>query len=198
MAFIETPDCIKVTMSFLSDAGVVAQNVFHTLNALPSSGAEQNFICGIFADFWSEFYGTLTTVNWKLDYIEARDISVEEGTSTILTVGEDATGAGSASADNVSMCITWRTGFAGKSARGRSYLLPPPTSAVLENTITNTHVVNAVAAFNNLKTTLSTTNNDLLVASYQHNGAPRPVALTRVITVAGSTGRVTSQRGRLQ
>jgi len=197
MPFIPVAEAVKVTVRARSDADMIAENVFYCNTVNPDSVSERNFIMDLFSDWWDTYYKPLVTANWQLDQIECRDVTVEEGTSSLLETGIVGTNAGSASANNVSTTVTWFTGFAGKSARGRSFMLPPPTSAVLERTITSGYRDSLQTAANNLRTALVATNNHLQVVSFVTGGVPRATGRKLPVTVAICHGRVTSQRGRL-
>jgi len=197
MPFIPTADCLKVTMKYVSDGDMIAENVFHVNTVIPDSPTERDFIANIFKDWYDSEYKPLVTANWQLDQVITQDITIEEGTGSVLEVGIVGTNGGSASANNVSTTITWLTGLAGKSARGRSFLLPPPTSAVLERSITTGYQTSLQTAAGVLIASLATGANDMQVVSYVSGGVPRAAGRKLTVTSSVVHGRVTSQRGRL-
>ncbi len=198
MVFIPVPDAVQVNMQFQSDQGILAENVFHCASVIPGVSSEQSFIGNIFADWWDSSYAPLIPADWNMVGVTVRDASVEAATSTFVAHATPGTHGGGAAPNSVASVITWYTGFAGRSFRGRTFLLSPPASETLENTLVGTYRDSITVAAGVLVASLATGANNLLVVSKFHNSAPRTTAVTTPVTEGLCRGFIASQRNRLR
>jgi hypothetical protein len=108
--------------------------------------------------------------------VVATDMSVENGAQhTIAPVGPFV-GArvGNPMPNEVTCCLSLRTGFRGRSARGRFYWLAIPAGEVTGNIISSSYLADVVAAGNALKTLLAANAWEWTIVSFVSNKNPRP------------------------
>lgn len=110
--------------------------------------------------------------------------------------GEDAAGALPA---QVAVCVTKRTGFTGRSQRGRLYVWGIPDDDLLDERHINSALVTAYQdAFDALLAAMSGSGWGLGVLSYQHNLLPRTTAQFLLIDhFQVRDNRLDTQRHRL-
>jgi len=101
--------------------------------------------------------------------------------------------------NNVSYCVTHRTGLTGRSARGRTYM-PPITEADIlgDNTVTTAYITGILAFFTSLTADALSAGWHFVILSRQTAGVVRPTAIHNDVIQTVSRNNVTdSQRGRL-
>ena len=110
-----------------------AVNVWH-FTTPANSGAQVQAAVDAVRDFYTAvaaFYLNAATISIGVD---ARDIGTTPPTilsPTVRTVV--GTASGSLTAQQLAQVVSWRTAFAGRSARGRTYLGPAATAALSGN-----------------------------------------------------------------
>jgi hypothetical protein len=146
--------------------------------------------------------GYLPLINLDTQYVETTVKDLASFPGTIATANANAGTGGNASASlpaNVSFCMTARTGFVGRSYRGRLYGFP---IGVTELSGTNT----VTASYANLMQTWLTNQNTAadalgwkgVVLSYYTGGMVRSLPIATPISVWLYRNLTTdSQRGRL-
>lgn len=100
---------------------------------------------------------------------------------------------------NCALCITHRTGNIGRSYRGRTYLCGLPEAKTTNNLVDADAFAGINTAWEDFLTVLhGTTDDNFVVASFHHNGAPRVAGVaTQVVTSAARDRRIDTQRRRL-
>lgn len=126
-----------------------------------------------------------------------------ESTIDLTAVAATGAGIGSASGDalpnNVSSCATLRTGFTGRSARGRFFAFPTGSGNVISDNVLATSYGTALVSFlNDIKADALAAGWHLVVLSRRNAGVIRPVATHLDVTnIAMRNLIVDSQRHRL-
>jgi len=115
----------------------------------------------------------------------------------------DNAGAGTDSDDalpnSVSLCLTVRTAFTGRSARGRIFAMAPTVvQAPVPNFVTTGYRDAIVAAYEACRTRITSLGYQMVVVSRFSGGAPRAVGITFPVTsIVARNLRLDSQRGRM-
>jgi len=109
------------------------------------------------------------------------------------------TGSGASLPSNVTLCVTLRTGFTGRSARGRFYSMPAAASALLAaSEFTATYTAAMDTLLNNFATAAQSVSWTMVIVSRYSNGLPRTTALTHPVTsIQVRNGLSDSMRSRL-
>lgn len=177
MPFTPVPNCVQARLIWQEDNGAVAQNVFwHATTSVPTL-ADMEAIGSTWGELMTEA-GLVPTItnNWALSNVAMRSMSEEEGLQLTYNAGMPISGTSTEDAvpDQVAYTVTWSTGIAGRSARGRTYMLGLPISAV-ENR--NKLSVSARNNFNNawgiVLSSFEEEGHALQVVSFTDEGVPR-------------------------
>jgi len=135
-------------------------------------------------------------------YVETRvrGLTVE---NDLHSVNNNSTGAGGAAGieapSNVSFCVTLRSNFTGRSARGRWYAVPPSSSVIgADSTASSGYVTALLAYLDGVKLNAAAVGWQMVIASRKHNGVVRPIGIPFVVTsISARNHTLDSQRGRL-
>ncbi len=148
------------------------------------------------------FVGMLPHLSHQIDYVgtRVRGLTVENDFTASFAAGA---GAGALTEDTVSnqvsLCLTLRSGSTGRSARGRFYCQPPTTAQMgTSNTVTTTYLGQMQAAVQMLHDDAAGLGWTLVVCSRFHAGAARSTAVFfPVLSIVVRNNRVDTQRNRM-
>lgn len=136
--------------------------------------------------------------DWTFERVRGRDLTTvngavfESGTATVGGVDDES------APNNVAMCLSKRTGFSGRSFRGRVYVCGIPNDNITLNTIDTAYIDNLLLVFNQLVGAGSFTAGwELCVLSRQTGGVLRPTGVpSPVVQFTSVTPFVKSMRSR--
>jgi len=199
MAFVPLPNGLKVAMEFsLDDQQMV--NTYHVVAVDPDDLSNMIAVATCFIDFWTAIKPHFHTLTSLLRVV-VTDVSVSGGRQYIATAGLPAAGTSSSTTllpNNVAFVATERTGFTGRSKRGRIFFggfgvgeLSAP------NTLSTTVADDITDALLDLLACLAADTNQLVVASYRQGGAPLSTAIAYGINSFDMNTTPDSQRRRL-
>lgn len=177
MAFVPVPNCIQARLIWQEDNGNVAQNVFYHATASTPTDDDMEQIGSTWGELMTES-GLIVVVtdNWALLSVNMRAMDVEEGISMIYTGGMPINGTNTTAdtPDQVAYTVTWNTGLVGRSARGRTYGLGIPASAVVLNKqLSPADQANYQNVWGIILEAFQTEGHALQVVSFQEGGVPR-------------------------
>jgi len=199
MAFIPVPDTALVEIR----GTYFGQEIENTLYFEKVGG----YISADLADlaalvrawFFDEMLPILTE-DYIFREVVATDISTESGAIVFNTAETGETGAIASPGmpGNVCLAVSFRTGQAGRSYRGRNFISGLTEAAVDGNTLNETYRTAFGAAYSALLTVLEDTDFVWGVVSRFTAGAPRVVGvITQIISVLVVDAFIDSQRRRL-
>jgi hypothetical protein len=147
-------------------------------------------------DFWTTIRPEIAPAG-VLAHIEFTDWSQPNGQFWLATFEQAGTRAGGVASNMVAACISWVTPFTGRSFRGRNYF-----SGLGEERIEGNNMVAGMrTAFLTAASGLIDDSNGaqipLIVASFVHNGLPRPSAVMTNVAEARVAFQVRTQRRRM-
>jgi len=196
--FVPASNVAKVTMEYAIGDGDIAENVFNVQNTGAWDASHLTTLAGVF-NTWNDTavgghspYEARSTET-SLTQVEARDITTQ--TSTVVIV--PYAGAHAAGADDsgqvpagLTKAFTARSGLAGKSQRGRTFvvgLAQDSLNSSDKNFIALTTANDYVAWFNALIAAVHSANAawTLCVLSTWHNKVQRDEGVTTPITSYG-------------
>lgn len=202
MGFVPCPNVCQLEAVYTQN-GEIVENVFHVLFAAGITVPFMNLLMTD-ADTWdasnmaAKRHLDSQLVKWR-----ARDLTTQAGAVVELDLATPRPGAvsGVALPNHATIAISWRTGLAGRSQRGRSYLVGLADSS-LDTTaqqITPAAATSYAAGWTALLAAINANvTRSMVVLSRRHNGADRAVGVTTPITSAiFSDLYVDSQRRRL-
>jgi len=174
MPFVPAPNIVMVELIGLKD-GQVIENRFH-VNVLgePTAGNLSTLNAAVQAWINAEYVDRLPD---EVQITECRLTSLHEQNAIQLSSPMNVTGSGvnGAMPNEVTLCVSLRTGFIGRSARGRFYLLGLPKDAVeTENRVSAGYRASVAASVQALISTIQAAGFVMVIVSYITNNAPRP------------------------
>jgi hypothetical protein len=155
---------------------------------------------------WGELMteaGLVTTItnNWALASVNMRAMNEEAGLVLNFSDGMPISGTNTSeqTPDQVAYTVTWSTGLAGRSSRGRTYVLGVPFNAV----VNNNRLANAAQAGLNtdwgvVLESFATEGHALQVVSFQEGGVPRTEGVKAAILSQQVRFPLATQRRRLK
>lgn len=200
MAFQPAPNCAEVTLTATASGVPIvnALNFRHVGGAYDQTALDQ--LAEAVDDAMAESYQPQFSNDIVYTGTVAKGLS---SSIDLISYNTDSIGAGpslaSSMPNSTSLCLTLRTAFTGRSARGRFYCFPATTSMQLNPTTFHGDFVTAMLAFfDNLIAATTAADWDLVVLSRFHAGVARAEAVPYIVTdVQARSPRISSQRRRL-
>lgn len=183
MAFISAEDTARVAINYLSETLEQATNVLHFQNL--AAGVDNTTVGQLLTALkaWqAASWAPIASADWQTDIYEVRNLTVQDG--AVWTDVETIPGtvnSPSLPAQNT-VAVSLRSGFAGRSRRGRLFHVGLPEDRVIGSRVTVAHATELVTAYQALVTAMNATDWRWVVASFVSNKAPRSGALLTPIT----------------
>lgn len=199
MEFIPVPLCYKVTVQYLEDSGVYGVNVFYNKVGLGGFDANAEVLNDLYTLWFHEQATNIITPNWRLNLIEVRDVNAADGRVTFFSgFGAPAgTAAGTPDALGIAMTVTWGTGYAGKSFRGRTFHLGLPEEQRTGRLWSDDMITAVATVYNELRERCDTADASLQVVSKFSDKVARTEAVTTPIITARANKPVHRQWKRM-
>lgn len=200
MPFIPAENTAKLVLNY-NWHGHATANILHAYKDGGILPGDLHAAVMAVSDWWDEDLSAALSNDLSIANVHGLDVSVPEGDedeNTTFTSSSGDVGAPSVP-NNVALVITWRSGFSGRSRRGRSFIPGIPTDQLDgTNHVTELYAdgMNTIAAA--LIDKLSSVDWTLCVASYVHAGAPRTEALLSRILLHSVESKLDTQRRRLK
>lgn len=199
MAFQPAVDCAEAVIHITSSAG----EQLNVLNFKYPTAYDQSNLDDLSAAVDAVVGGTYLSLmnedmNYAFTHVRGLTSSVD-----LESVNGDNAGAGTDSAGalpaNVAFCMSLRTGFTGRSARGRFYAMGLSTDQLVTlNHVTSTYVTNLHTMLTDILGAAATAGWTLVVLSRQNGGVKLSAAVARPVTSIIAVDTVLdSQRRRL-
>lgn len=198
MAFVPVPSGIKIAVEY-SLNGQLVVNVYYVTTTNPIITANLTALCDIFINWWSTNQRPNFTTSMFLERVVATDVSVPDGLQVVRDVSPPVAGTatGATAPNNVAIVLSKRTGFSGRSYRGRTYYAGIAAAEVADNILSSALVTALLVDATALSAALGSAGYTWVVASFQENGVPRTTAVTKPITSFTMDSRIDTQRRRL-
>jgi hypothetical protein len=198
MAFQSAPDVASAEILYTLQNGVIAENVLYFRNSGYDQAAVDDLAEAV--DGWMATYGLdILSIAYLYNFVHVKGlqdiVDVEAINNTNAGAG---TGAAGFLPNETSLALSFRTGFTGRSARGRVYLMPPGEADMSDlNHITTTYRNAVQTAYENLGVQAAVAGWQHVVLSRISGGAPRVTATNLAVTDYIVTDlTLDSQRGR--
>lgn len=182
--------------------GVPIENVFHfrKVTGEVTDADVQDLVLTV-GPAWQTTMLPYLAEAYVLTEVYAVDQSSEVGAIGVYAFPPNSAGTltGEHMPGSVALCITHRTGFAGRSYRGRTYISGMTENQVSGNYFLSSWVADIVAAFNSFITTVEGGGEwEFVIASRYLNGTIRLEGVATPVAVSlARNNDVDSQRGRL-
>jgi len=200
MPFVAAPNIIEVEWLYTLNAQKCENRLMFDNFAVADSARLEDVAVACW-NWWEETYSPEISEHCTLRGVQATDLSTIDGAQFLYAPDSTTTGgiSGAAMPNEVSLCVSLRTGNRGRSARGRWFLAGLPREAMDDDNNVNSGYATSVAAtFPTLFTAVHTIGPDAVIVSYISENAPRvggPVYFTISDAVILDT-LVDSQRRR--
>ena len=198
MAFQPVPNVAHVTVEGVVDQQLTIIDLSFEISGGGITPVNLLGLCESVDGWASDSLAPQLSDDWSYVRTRARDLTSAAG--AVAEFGTPTPGgvSGEALPNNVAACISLRTGFAGRSFRGRNYIPGVPSSLVTLNTMDSAFMANIVLVYDALVgpgTFLAGW--QLGVVSRQTAGALRPSGIiSPVVSVGFTTDKVRSMRSR--
>ncbi len=175
MPFVPAPNIVMVEMRALRN-GQRCENRVMVNNLAAVTPAALTDLANIAMGWWPNFYAPLLDQSVSLTEIVATDLTTQNGEQVTLTPAIPVAGELTTSPhpNEVSFCISLRSGARGRSSRGRFYWLSVNQSQMSSQNELTTAAADAMKSavqglINNYNDTHA-----FVIVSYRNNNAPRP------------------------
>lgn len=200
MPIAPNPFVIQAQMRYTQDAQEV-ENILYFNVGSAASGANCAALADELAVWWDTSIQPLQPTSVTLREVYCKVMlngTAPEGTST-FGLPADGTGIGSALPNNVTCSVSFRTGFSGRSFRGRNFIIGLQEAQVTQNEVSNVTIAAWEAAYEQLLPGAGViTEGEWCVYSQWSNNVLRATGLpTAVLDVLFKDDTVDSQRRRL-
>lgn len=200
MPFVPAPNTMEVELVFEQDAQIMENTLYYRLTTGTPTVTEMAalldeinaFIRATLLPLLNNTLSLIRVVGTLLDAVDSLQV--------VSTTGLPAPGASTSPPlpNSVSLCMSIRTGFTGRSRRGRNYVAGFSEDAIAGNTVNGTMVTALLDVWNELISIGGDDGWEQVVVSRVSGGSPRTTALiTPVTSVIVTDDQVDSQRRRL-
>lgn len=199
MAFIPVPNVAQVELIF-SQGGQIVENVYHVLDPDGWDVGSLNLLCEDFLTWWQAQPRANTCQGVSLYLIKAKDLTSDGAAAVEYTTSLPVAGSGAVACltNSVTLAIKWNTGLAGRSYRGRTYHIGLYASMLATpNTMNPATVTELIDQYSALLTSFTDENQELVVVSRIHDGAPRVTGIATPIVSVSINPTIDNQRRRL-
>lgn len=195
--FIPVDKGIETIFRYSCDSQQVQNHIWFQAAGIPTVDdlEEAN---GLAAFLWGYLYTELSA-SFYIREIQSYDRTARVRPSRVRTdfANENGSVTGDFAPMNVSCCVSLKTGYGHRSARGRFYICGIPDGKVSGNGFVQAWRDALSVAFNTFLGAVQASNLTWVVASRYHEGEPRPLGVCTPITGVGIDNIVDSQRRRL-
>lgn len=198
MAFIPLPQGIRVAMEFNLNGQLVV-NIYHVTFNGPILTVNLEALNQIFLNWWTTNQRQNFVAAIQLQRIVSTDISIPNGLQAVTPVspGVPGTVVGASAPNNVAVVLSQRTGFSGRSFRGRSYYAGVSAAEISDNFVSTPYAAALIADGISLDNLLNNADFTWVVASFRANGVPRVTGVATPVNSFNVDLRVDTQRRRL-
>lgn len=200
MPFVTTPFTYKASINYILNSKPVA-NILHVTTMLGMTDSEMDDIANSIGNVWGASAMPSLNIQLVLQSVTLTDISIADGRQVTNLLAAPIPGGqgGDAVPNNVAGMITLRTGFTGRSKRGRLFIPGLAESNVSNNTPAPTVMADIVTALELVNAGIDAIlpGAYLSIVSFFNAGVARPNGMTFPITSFEARTKLGTQRRRL-
>jgi hypothetical protein len=152
MVFVPGTDVVQIELRYLV-YDIEVENTLYFWRTTTVDNAALVAMVDNISDWWYNHLRTHQTYDLEYRSTYGRLLTTENSITNEDTTyaGTHGSGSGTAAPNNVTQTVTFKTGYAGRSARGRNYLCALSEGAVTDNEISSTFCANVVTTYERLK-----------------------------------------------
>lgn len=199
MPFIPVPNTVQAELIYTWD-GETCENVLHYEAEGAPDLSEMTALAAALVSWWGTNMKSQVAQNCSLTGIKIVDLNAFNAPGIDYSTGLPIAGTSVSESlpNNVSLAISKRTVFRGRSYRGRIYQVGIPEGQVGGNTVSSTWRTNVLNAWELAKEFVAGGETfKMVVVSKYSGGEPRAEGMTTVVTNFTTDGKIDSQRRRL-
>lgn len=201
MAFQPAPFVGKFALNFVSNSKPVANILHIKYGTINPDGADLANDATALADWVTDTLMQYLGTNTIFTNVTATDISQPDGIQVVALNGTGTAGSrGNNASNNVALVASLRTGFSGRSMRGRCYVAGLAEADITGNFFDDGNrdgIEDAFKLLIGIGTTPVELNGNLCVLSRFTSGTARPTAVSTIVNQILVNARVDTQRRRL-
>jgi len=151
MPFVPVTNCVEFEMRMLWD-GQKVENTLYFGRGFAPTAAQMLAMATLLANWWGTDYANFVAASVDLVEVYATDLTSVSGPTVSYVPPSTISGslALEAEPNNVSLCVSFRTGSRGRSFRGRNYVVGLTEPALVLSTVQPSTVTAILAAYNQL------------------------------------------------
>lgn len=183
MPFVPALNTARISLNWQDNSGNTAVNVIHVRNLLGTANA--GFMSDMFdsIETWmTGVHDTIVSTAWYLRDLEAISLNEEDGAVLSRFVNLQGAKASTPMPAQNTVAVSLRSGFAGRSRRGRIYFVGLTEEDTIGDQIVPALTTGLINSYNTLRSNLLANDGEWVVASFVSDGAPRATALLTPIT----------------
>lgn len=198
MVFIPSLNVVRVDVVY-TWKGEVCENVFHFSGDTTPEPADMTALATAVRNWRSTSLRPLQANDCLHQKVKVQDLSVEFGLGVELLISPADQGnlTDVSLPNNCTVAVGLKTGFSGRSFRGRAFHIGLTEALRTGNQVTTTTQTALIAAYMALRGPFSTNNYVLGVLSTRHNKADRAAGLFSLVNQVTVNPFLDSQRRRL-
>lgn len=199
MAFIPLASCAKVSVEMTLQSETIVNTLYFREDEDSISSSNMLDLLNAVETWWDTSIKPLVPTNVLLDRIRAVETSQENGIAVEINPNISGTNSGIPLPSQNTFAITFVTGYAGRSFRGRNYFPVLTEGDVTNNTVDGDHLAAIIDAYEQIPVVVGADapNWAHVVASFYTNNAPREDGIATLVNgYSYSSNRVKTQRRR--
>jgi len=198
MAFQAVPDCANIRLEGNIDNQLTINNFGFAISGGGITPTNLAAITSELAGWAMVSLAPQLNEAWTFQRCVGVDLSAVNGAVAVAGIATPGGVAGEAAPNNVAACVSLRTGFSGRSYRGRHFLPAIPNAAITLNTLDSTFMTNIQTIYADVIGPGSFLPGwEFVVISRQTGGVLRPTGTYSPVVSAGfTTPYVRSMRSR--
>lgn len=200
MPFQPVPKVIHAALNGTLHLEQVQNNLYFLVSGAEPTASECEAVADTVAGWWVTNLTPLLSSSYTLRNVTATSLHAAIAPQFVSTAGLPSPGASASAAlpGNSAYVISFRTGLAGRSARGRNYVPGLPENQVAGNQVEIAWSGAVVAAYEALLTAISPIGVTWVVVQRRADGDVLPAGVPRPVSAVVAVDRnVDSQRRRL-
>lgn len=199
MPFQPVPDTCRVELRYTWNLQQ-CMNTLYFKNPLGWSVAALQVLCQEIADVWSASWKAQQAATVTLRELVATQLEseIDNQYTLLMPIGSVGTAGTPSLPNNVSFCVSFRTGLTGRSARGRNYFVGLVEGAVVDSTVNSASINAIVAGYQQVLALNETLSQEWVIVQRYSEGNLLPQGITRAVnSIVVVDAVVDSQRRRL-
>lgn len=183
MPFIPVDETARVAITYTNDDGNTAVNVIHiTTEEQPVTPTVLNEMADAIELWLGAEWEDYAATTWTASRLELLDLTSHNSFYVDRSISVPGIATGQPMPSTVTIAVSLRSAFSGRSRRGRLYHVGLTENMVEGDYLTSGDATGLITRYETLKTSLELDGFRWCVVSYVSNGLPRTSGLKTIIT----------------